>query len=81
MIDKKINLKKITIDLFLDVTNWYVARKPVIPEYTWQKAADNKTFRTTDGLTIKADGSNVIPTSVKDDEASVIPTPELIVEF
>jgi len=80
-IDKKINLKKFTIDLFLDVTNWYIARNPVIPEYTWQRTADNRTFKTTDGLTIRADGSNAIPTNVKNDDPSVIPTLGVIIEF
>ncbi|MEO7531711.1 MAG: TonB-dependent receptor, partial [Sediminibacterium sp.] len=80
-IDKKINLKKVTIDLFLDVTNWYVAKNPVIPEYTWTRTAGNKTFKTTDGLAIRADGSNAIPTSVKNDDPSVIPTIGVIIEF
>jgi len=80
-IDKKINLKKITFDLFLDVTNWYVARNPVIPEYTWERTADNRTFKTTNGLPIKADGSNAIPTRVKNDEPTVIPTIGVIIEF
>lgn len=80
-IDKKINLKKITIDVFLDVTNWYIASNPVIPEYTWARTVDNRTFKTTDGLAIKADGSNAIPTRVKNDDPSVIPTLGVIVEF
>ncbi|MDZ4793918.1 MAG: TonB-dependent receptor [Bacteroidota bacterium] len=80
-IDKKINLKKITIDLFLDVTNWYVARNPFIPEYTWERTADNRTFKTTNGLEIKADGSNAIPTRVKNDDPTVIPTLGVIIEF
>ena len=80
-IDKKFNFKKLTIDLFLDVTNWYVAKNPVIPEYTWERTADNSTFKTTDGFAIKADGSNAIPTRVKNDEPQVIPTLGVIVEF
>ncbi len=80
-IDKKINLKKITIDLFLDVTNWYVAKNPAIPEYTWQRTPDNRTFKTTDGLAIKADGSNAIPTSVKNDDPNVRPNLGVIIEF
>ena len=80
-IDKKINFKKITIDLFLDVTNWYVAKNPVIPEYTWERTADNRTFKTTDGLAVKQDGSNAIPTRVKNDDPTVIPTLGVIVEF
>jgi len=80
-IDKKINLKKITIDVFLDVTNWYIARNPVIPEYTWARTPDNRTFRTTDGLAIKADGSNAIPTRVKNDDPFVTPNLGVIIEF
>ncbi len=80
-IDKKINLEKVTIDLFLDVTNWYVAKNPVIPEYTWTRTADNKGFKTTDGAAIRADGSNAIPTRVKNDDPSVIPTIGVIIEF
>ncbi|MBC7565391.1 MAG: hypothetical protein H7223_00325 [Pedobacter sp.] len=74
-------MKKTTIDVFLDVTNWYVARNPAIPEYTWQRAADNRTFKTTDGLAIKADGSNAMPTNVKNDEPQVIPTIGVVFEF
>ncbi|WP_198342261.1 hypothetical protein [Pedobacter psychrophilus] len=80
-IDKKINLNKFTIDLFLDVTNWYLTKNPVIPEYTWQRTTDNRTFKTTDGLAIKADGSNAIPTTVKNDDVSFIPTIGVIIEF
>lgn len=80
-IDKKINLRKLTIDLFLDVTNWYVTKNPAIPEYTWTRTADNRTFKTTDGLAIKADGSNAIPTSVKNDDANVRPNLGIIIEF
>lgn len=80
-IDKKFNFKKMTVDLFLDVTNWYAAKNPVIPEYTWKRTSDNRTFETTDGLAIKADGSNAIPTRVKNDDPQVIPTLGVIVEF
>jgi outer membrane receptor for ferrienterochelin and colicin len=80
-IDKKFNFKKLTINLFLDVTNWYVAKNPAIPEYTWKRTADNRTFQTTDGLAIKADGSNAIATRVKNDDPQVVPTIGVIVEF
>ena len=80
-IDKKWNLKKVTIDLFLDVTNWYVAKNPAIPEYTFKRNADNTAFETTDGLPVKSDGSNAIPTSVKNDDPFVTPTLGVIIEF
>jgi hypothetical protein len=80
-IDKKWNFKKITIDLFLDVTNWYVAKNPAIPEYTFKRNATNTDFETTDGLPIRADGSNAIPTRVKNDDPFVTPTIGFIIEF
>ena len=80
-IDKKWNLNKLTIDLFLDVSNWYVAKNPALPEYTFKRNADNSGFETTNGLAIKADGSNAIPTRVKNDDPFVSPTIGFIVEF
>lgn len=80
-IDKKWNLRKITIDVFLDVTNWYVAKNPAIPEYTFKRNAANTAFETTDGLPVKPDGSNAIPTRVKNDDAFVTPSIGIIFEF
>lgn len=80
-IDKKINFKKITVDVFLDVTNWYLARNPAVEQYAWERTVDNRTFKTTDNLPIKADGSNAIATKLLDNAVSVIPTLGVIVEF
>ena len=80
-IDKKWNFWKTTIDLFLDVTNWYVAKNPAIPEYTFKRNAANTAFETTDGLSLKTDGSNAIPTRVKNDDPFVTPTIGIIIEF
>ncbi|HWR33678.1 MAG TPA: TonB-dependent receptor, partial [Chitinophagaceae bacterium] len=80
-IDKKWNFRKITIDLFLDVTNWYASKNPAIPEYTFKRNAANTAFETTDGLPIKSDGSNAIPTRVKNDDPFVTPTIGFIIEF
>lgn len=80
-IDKKWNFKHTTLDLFVDVTNWYVARNPEIPEYTFRRNEDNTAFLTTDGNSIKPDGSNAIPTRVKNDDPFFTPTIGFIVEF
>ena len=80
-IDKKWNFRKTTIDLFLDVTNWYVAKNPAIPEYTFKRNTNNTAFETTDGMPIKSDGSNAIPTRVKNDDPFVTPTIGVIIEF
>ena len=80
-IDKKWNFRKTTIDLFLDVTNWYIAKSPAVPSYTFKRNADNTAFLTTDGLPIKANGSNAIPILLGNDDPSVTPTLGFIVEF
>jgi hypothetical protein len=43
--------------------------------------ATNTAFATTDGLSVKSNGSNGIPTFVKNDDPFVTPTVGLIVEF
>ncbi|HOZ80135.1 MAG TPA: TonB-dependent receptor [Ferruginibacter sp.] len=80
-IDKKWNFKKITLDVFLDVTNWYVAKSPAPDSYTFQRNESNTGFVTTDGQPIKADGSNAIPSRIKNDDPQVTPTIGFIVEF
>ncbi|TCD28333.1 TonB-dependent receptor [Pedobacter psychrodurus] len=80
-IDKKWNLKKVTIDLFLDITNWYAAKSTAVPSYTFQRTTDNTAFETTDGSPIKSNGSNAIPLLLKNDEAQFTPTIGFIVEF
>ena len=80
-IDKKWNFRKTTIDLFLDITNWYAAKSVAVPSYTFKRTADNSAFATTDGSSIKADGSNAIPVLLKNDEAQFTPSIGFIVEF
>ena len=80
-IDKKWNFRKTTFDLFLDITNWYAAKSVALPSYTFKRTADNSAFATTNGLSIKADGSNAIPVLLKNNEAQFTPTIGFIVEF
>jgi hypothetical protein len=80
-IDKKWNFKKITIDLFLDVINWYVANNEGVPYYTFKRNADNTAFVTTDGQAIKPDGSNAIPVLLKNGNNIATPSIGFIIEF
>ena len=80
-IDKKWNFKRFTLDVFLDVQNWYGAKNPGLPQYSFQRNADNTDFVTTDGQPIKQNGSNAIPLILLNDEASVLPTIGFIIEF
>lgn len=80
-IDKKWNFKRLTLDVFLDVTNWYVAKSPAFPQYTFQRTPDNSGFATTNGKPIAFDGSNAIPVILQNNDASVTPTIGFILEF
>jgi outer membrane receptor for ferrienterochelin and colicin len=80
-IDKKWNFRKITIDLFLDITNWYVAHNPAVDSYTFKRTPDNSAFVTTDGKPIKPDGSNAVPILLKNDDATVTPSIGFVIEF
>lgn len=80
-IDKKWNYKKTTLDLFLDVTNFYGSKSTGIPNYTFKRAVDNKSFITTDGMPLRNDGQNGIPVILNNIEQNVLPTIGLIVEF
>ncbi len=80
-IDKKWNFKRVTLDVFLDVTNWYVAKSPAFPQYTFQRTTDNSGFATTNGQPVAFDGSNAIPVILQNNDPSVTPTIGFIIEF
>ena len=80
-IDKKWNFKKYTLDLFLDIQNWYGAKNIGIPQYTFKRNADNTAFVTTDGQPIQQNGSNAIPVILENDDSSILPSVGIIFEF
>jgi outer membrane receptor for ferrienterochelin and colicin len=80
-IDKKWNFRRLTLDAFIDLTNWYAAKSPGYPQYTFQRNADNTAFVTTDGAPIKPDGSNAIPYILDNEDTQITPTIGFIVEF
>lgn len=80
-IDKKWNFRKTTVDLYLDVTNWYLAKSVAAPIYTFKRNNDNTAFLTTDGQAIQQNGSNAIPYYLINKDATVTPTIGFIIEF
>ena len=80
-IDKKWNFRRFTLDLFLDIQNWYNSQNPGLPQYTFKRTADNSAFLTTDGQPIQQNGSNAIPFILPNDDSRVLPTIGFIVEF
>jgi len=79
-IDKKYNYKKTTLDFYLDVTNWYGAKSVAPPFYVFT-AEPNGVFKTTDGLSLKKDGSNAIPELYNNFSVFITPTIGFILEF
>ena len=80
-VDKKINFKKTTLDIYLDVQNVLGFKTQSNPDYTFKRTADNKDFQTTDNNAIQQDGSNAIPVILSNKEFSIVPTLGLIFEF
>ncbi|MFM2361297.1 MAG: hypothetical protein RLZZ316_199 [Bacteroidota bacterium] len=80
-IDKKWNLKRTTIDLFLDLQNFYGSKSAGAPLYTFKRNADNTAFVTTDNQPVQTNGSNAIPVILKNTDGNVLPTIGFIVEF
>jgi len=80
-IDKKWNVKNFTLDIFLEVQNWYGSKNAGLPQYTFQRNADNTAFTTTDGQPIQQNGSNAIALILPNLDKTVLPTIGLIVEF
>ena len=52
-----------------------------IPTYTFARNADNTAFLTTDGLGLKADGSNGVYYATPKEKANTIPTIGFIIAF
>lgn len=80
-IDKKWNFNRFTLDIYLDIQNWYSAKSPGIPEYSFQRTADNSGFETTDNQPIQQNGSNAIPLIFPNRDGRLLPTLGFIIEF
>jgi hypothetical protein len=80
-VDKKINFKKITWNVYFDMQNAFAFATPRTPSYTFKRNANNSGFETTDGNPIRSDGSNAIPVLLDGNNKTVVPTIGFIVEF
>ena len=80
-IDKKINFRNRTLELFIDIQNALLTKNQTYPTYNFKRNADNTAFETTDGLPLKSDGSNGIPVVSISDFLFFTPTIGFIFEF
>ena len=80
-IDKKINFKKSTLDVFLDIQNVTNAKSYSPDIYTFERNAANTGYSTTDGQPIQTNGSNAVPIFLENLNGSLIPAFGIIFEF
>jgi hypothetical protein len=80
-VDKKFYFKRLTFDLFFDITNALLQKNYSYPNYVFQRKEDNSGFVTTDNGPVLQDGSNAIPVIETAASANFIPTIGFIIEF
>ena len=80
-LDKKINYRKTSFDIFIDFQNVLMISQESPSYYTFKRNADNSGFETTDGTPLKQDGSNGIPVILENNSKTITPSIGLILEF
>ena len=80
-LDKKISLRRLSLDFYVDVQNALLAKAAAPPTYVFERLADNSGYRTTDGQPLRPDGGNAVPVLLPAGDALVVPTVGFIVEF
>ena len=80
-LDKIINFKKSSMDIFIDFQNILMTSQESAPYYTFKRTADNTGFETTDGQALKSDGSNGVPLILENKSKNVTPSIGVTFEF
>ncbi len=80
-VDKKWNFKRVTFDLYLDITNVLNLKQTSAPNYTFERTEDGSDWLTTDGQPLQADGSNAIPLILNNESQLITPSLGFIIEF
>lgn len=80
-VDKRYNFKRTALTVYLDMQNVMKKENDNFPKYTFQRNSDNTAFLTTDGMPLKVDGSNGIPTILDTKSGNLIPSFGFVFEF
>jgi outer membrane cobalamin receptor len=80
-IDKRINFKKTTLNIYIDLQNVLMQKTENAPKFTFERKADNSDFKTTDGMPLKTDGSNGIPFILNTSSSNLLPSIGFSFEF
>ena len=80
-LDKNINYKKTSLNIFIDFQNVLMLSQQSAPYYTFKRKADNTGFETTDGSPLRIDGANGIPVILENNSKNVTPSIGFTFEF
>ena len=80
-LNKKYNFKRLTLDVYMDITNALLLKNYTLPQYVFERNEDNSGFLTTDGLPLQLDGSNGVPQILDEPGLFVLPSLGFVVEF
>lgn len=80
-VDKKLNFKKTSLGIYLDVQNLLMQKNETNPNFTFKRNEDNTGFVTTNGQPISPNGSNAIPVILYNKTGHPLPSLGLIFEF
>jgi hypothetical protein len=80
-VDKKWNLKRTTIDVFIDIQNIMRISSEAFPQYNFKRNDDNTGWATTDNQPVRLDGSNSVAVIVPNFNDTFLPTFGFIIEF
>ncbi len=80
-VDKRINFRRTSLNLYLDIQNLLKNKNAGFPKYTFKRTEDNSAFATSDGQPLRQDGGNGIPTILNTDSGNIIPSIGVVFEF
>ncbi|WP_216689384.1 TonB-dependent receptor [Hymenobacter siberiensis] len=80
-LDKKVSLRRLSFDFYIDVQNALLTKPVSVPTYTFERQPDNSGYTTIDGQPLRQDGGNAVPVLLPASDALVVPTIGFIVEF
>lgn len=80
-LDKNINFKKTTLNLFLDFQNVLMTTQENAPYYTFKRTEDNSGYATTNGKPLNINGSNGIPIILNNTSKNITPSIGFTFEF
>jgi hypothetical protein len=80
-LDKNINYKKTSLNIFIDFQNVLMISQQSAPYYTFKRKSDNTGFETIDGNPLRIDGANGIPVILENNSKNVTPSIGFTFEF